>query len=121
MAQSHDMGRQGEILATQYLEETGCEVLETNWHSNHQEVDIIARQGDVLLIVEVKSRSTLYHGEPELFVTRNKQRMLVKAANHYVAWKDLDLEVRFDIITVHFRDDKQHELRHIKNAFYPAW
>lgn len=103
----------------EYLRGLGCEILETNWQSNHQEVDVIARQGELLLVVEVKSRTNLYHGEPELFVTRQKQRMLVKAANHYVAWKDLDMEVRFDIIAVYFGEGK-NTLKHIPNAFYPS-
>jgi len=118
MAEKHEMGKQGEAIAAAYLESLGCHILERNWQSNHQEIDIIAREEQLLLIVEVKSRSSSYHGAPETSVTRNKQRMLIKAANHYVLKNKLHVEVRFDIITV-IPGKEQHTINHIKNAFYP--
>ncbi len=118
MAQSHDIGQAGEALAAEHLKQQGCQILETNWQSNHQEIDIIARKGNILVIVEVKTRSSNFFGEPEVFVTKQKQRMLIKAANHYVAKNELDLEIRFDIISILFKDQK-HRLNHIEDAFYP--
>ncbi len=117
MAESHDRGKQGEGIAASYLVGKGYEILETNWQSNHQEIDIIARKDSLLLIVEVKSRSTNCHGEPEVFVTRQKQRMLIKAANHYIARNQLETEIRFDIISILFRGG-YHRLNHIEDAFY---
>ncbi len=118
MAEKHDIGKRGEKIASGHLTSLGYEILETNWQSNHQEVDIIAKKDDILVIVEVKARSTKFFGEPEAFVTKPKQRMLIKAANHYITQNKLDLEVRFDIISVLFKNDK-HSLKHIKDAFYP--
>lgn len=117
MAESHDKGKEGEDIAASYLRGMGFEILETNWQSNHQEIDIIACKGNLLLIVEVKSRSTNYHGEPEVFVNRQKQRMLIKAANHYVAKKRMEREIRFDIISILFKGDS-HRLNHIEDAYY---
>lgn len=119
MAEKHDIGKKGEKIASEHLTDMGYTILETNWQSNHQEIDIIARKGDTLVISEVKARSTKFFGTPESFVTKAKQRMLIKAANHYIAQHQLDLEVRFDIISILFKND-QHLLNHIEDAFYPT-
>lgn len=118
MAGIHETGKRGEAIAVQHLSGLGYEVLELNWQSNHQEIDIIALKDDILVIAEVKSRSTNYFGEPETFVTRPKQKMLIKAANHYITKNNLNVEVRFDIISVVFNKE-QHKLKHIEDAFYP--
>ncbi len=118
MADKHQIGKKGEAKALEYLVKQGYGILETNWQSNHQEVDIIARKDDMLVIVEVKARSTNYFGEPEAFVTKHKQRMLIKAANHYLVDANLNIEVRFDIISVLFRKE-EFKLKHIEDAFYP--
>jgi putative endonuclease len=118
MATSHQTGKQGEAVAVEHLAGQGYEILEKNWQSNHQEIDIIARKENTLVITEVKSRSSNYFGEPEIFVTKPKQRLLIKAANHYITKNNLDVEVRFDIISVLFNKD-QHKLKHIEDAFYP--
>ncbi len=118
MGTSHHTGKRGEGLAAEHLVSKGFNILETNWQSNHQEIDIIARQGNTLVIAEVKSRSSNYFGDPETFVTKQKQRMLIKAANHYITTNNLDVEVRFDIISVLFNQE-EHKLKHIEDAFYP--
>ncbi|MFP4064927.1 MAG: YraN family protein [Bacteroidales bacterium] len=118
MAESHETGKQGEAIAAAYLAGMGWQILETNWYSNHQEADIIARQGNLLLIVEVKTRSTDYYGSPEEFVSKQKQRRLIKTANHYVSSNGLDLEVRFDIISIVMQLPRPR-LKHIEDAFYP--
>lgn len=118
MAEAHDTGKMGEELARAYFESNGYEVLETNWQSNHQEIDIIASKAGTLVIVEVKTRKTSHFGEPETFVNRQKQKMLIKAANHYVISKGVDQAVRFDIVSVLLQGD-QHRLNHIEDAFYP--
>ncbi len=119
MADIHETGKKGEELAAAFLAEKGYTILETNWQSNHQEIDIIAKYRSMLVIVEVKSRKSVFYGEPELSVTRAKQRMLIKAANHYLFRQKLDLEVRFDIVAVVFRGDEP-VIKHIENAYYPC-
>lgn len=118
MADIHEKGKKGEKIALRYLMNQGYQILETNWQSNHQEIDIICIKERLLVVVEVKARSSSLHGEPQTFVTKQKQKMLIKAANHYVMAHKLDAEVRFDIITILFCADG-HELNHIEDAFYP--
>ncbi len=119
MAELHDTGKKGEALAVAHLQKHGYQVLETNWRKGSLEVDIIAKKEDILVIAEVKTRRTSYFGEPEEFVTRAKQKNLIRAANLYININNLDLETRFDIISVLMNED-QHKLHHIEDAFYPT-
>lgn len=118
MAEHNETGNIGEELAEKYLRGLGYEILERNWYFGKNEVDLIAKDGDFLVIVEVKTRRSNYFGEPEEFVTRAKQRALIKAANGYIMKKNLDLEVRFDIVSVIFTG-MSHTVKQIKDAFYP--
>jgi putative endonuclease len=119
MAEMHETGKKGEALAREYLISNGYTILETNWQSNHQEIDIIAAINNMVVIVEVKSRRSGYFGNPESSVTRQKQKMLIKAANHYLALHRLNNEIRFDIIAIMFCA-ADHQINHIENAFYPV-
>ncbi len=119
MADFHETGKKGEQAATSYLSGKGYRILEQNWRSGPNEIDVIAQKDDLIVIVEVKTRRTNYFGEPEEFVTKTKQKLLVKAANAYVLKNKLDNEVRFDIISVLFKG-KDHTIHHIEDAFYPA-
>jgi|SRR4051812_46813994 putative endonuclease len=118
MAEHNKTGKKGEELAIQYLREQGYEIIECNWRSKHLEIDIIARKENTLSIVEVKSRTGDFFGEPEEGVTKKKERFLADAAHEYVCKKDLDVEVRYDIISIVFHDGK-HQLKFIEDAFYP--
>lgn len=115
----HETGKKGEALAAEYLEELGYEILERNWHFRHTEVDIIARDKQFLVIVEVKTRSGDTYGEPYTAVDRNKQRSLIYAAERYLFSHQLDLEVRFDIISI-ITSPNRTALEHIKEAFHPV-
>jgi putative endonuclease len=119
MAEFHETGKQGEAIALNHLRQNGYTILETNWQSGHKEIDIIAQKNDQLVIIEVKARKTAFFGEPEEFVTKSKQKMLIVAANHYLFKNNLDLEVRFDIISVLFKGDN-YRVNHIEDAFYPT-
>jgi putative endonuclease len=118
MADHNQTGFKGEALAEKYLRNAGYEIMEKNWHFGHNEIDIIARQDDFLVIVEVKTRRTNNFGEPEEFVNRTKQRSLIKAADGYINQKGLDLEVRFDIVSVLY-NGSSYTVKQIENAFYP--
>src|SRR3972149_4059091 len=96
---NRQMGRQGEDLAVEFLTEEGYEILERNWRFKHIEVDIIARDNDQLVIVEVKSRSGNTWGEPSTAVDIRKQRSLIFAAERYIFSRNIDLDVRFDIVS----------------------
>lgn len=82
------------------------------------EIDIIAQIDDILVFVEVKTRLNEAHGDPEDGVTLKKQRFLIKAANYYIQEKDLDIESRFDIITV-LKENNKVIVKHLPDAFYP--
>ena len=83
------------------------------------EIDIIARSADKIIFVEVKSRSGIEYGEPEVAVSLSKQRLLIRAAHAFITQNDIDDEARFDIVGVLFRQGNQPEINHIEDAFYP--
>ena len=118
MADHNDLGKLGEELAVNYLTGKGYKILERNWHNIHKEIDIIAKDGKFLVIVEVKTRQTDEYGEPDIAVTRKKQRMLIAAANAYITRKGLDMETRFDIISIVLKDSEP-VIDHIVDAFLP--
>ena len=119
MIDPHDFGKLGEDLAVEYLINKGYHILERNWRSGHKEIDIIALDGDTLVAVEVKTRKSNTYGEPDLAVGAMKQQMLIWAADAYVRYKDLDVDVRFDIISIVITDTGRH-IEHIEDAFIVA-
>ena len=119
MARHNELGKEGERLAQQLLQQKGYALLETNWRHDHDEIDIIARDKEELVMVEVKTRSTDYFGDPEEAVTPEKARRLIRAAEAYAEINDLDMDIRFDIISVILKNGKA-SLRHIEDAFYGA-
>lgn len=119
MATTRELGEMAENLARQHLVNLGYTILATNWYYGHLELDIVAREADELVIVEVKSRSGLRYEHPSEAVTDNKIKRIVEAADGYIQENDLDLETRFDVITVIFFG-QNHELEHFKDAFYPT-
>lgn len=118
MATHNETGTKGEQIAANYLEKKGYTVLETNWRFKNLEADIIANINKTLVIAEVKTRKSNYFGEPETFVNKQKQKNLIMAANEYVVRNQLDMEVRFDIISI-IINDKEIKINHIEDAFYP--
>ena len=118
MAEHNELGKLGEDLAVQYLTDKGYEILERNWRNIHKEIDIIAKEGDDLVIVEVKARQTDEYGEPDIAVTKRKQRMLIAAANAYILRNNLDMSTRFDIVSIVFKDGEP-VIEHIEDAFLP--
>ena len=117
MADHNDLGKLGEELAVDFLQQNGYEILETNWVFQKAEIDIIAQKVNILAVVEVKTRSSIEFGLPQDFVKPKKIQLLVKAVNEYVIANDLDVEVRFDIIAIH-KDAKDFSIEHIEEAFY---
>ncbi len=112
-------GKQGENLAVEYLLEEGYEILERNWRFKHTEVDIIARDRDQLVIAEVKTRTGNSWGEPYTAVDFRKQRSLIFAAERYIFSHNLDLDVRFDIVSI-IIDHSRTVVEHVKEAFHPV-
>ena len=116
MAQHNDLGLKGEKLAIEYLEKNGYLIVEKNYRYRKAEVDIIARKDTILVVVEVKTRSSNYFGNPQDFVNPKKIKLLVSAIDNYVVKRDLDVEIRFDIIAI-LRNKEIYNIHHIKDAF----
>ena len=119
MAKHLKTGKEGEEASLHYLKKSGYTILEVNWQFRKLEIDIIAMEGPILIAVEVKTRSTDAFGEPEVFVTKSKQKKLIKAINYYVDRTGMDNEIRFDIVSV-LSQNGELKINHIKDAFYPS-
>ena len=119
MAKHNILGKKGEDIAARFLAGKGYNIVERNWRTGRDEIDIIAYDRDTLVIVEVKTRSTDFFGEPEEAVTEKKQKFLVRAAEEYVNQKEIDSEIRFDIISIIIERGKE-TVKHIEDAFYPT-
>lgn len=117
MAEHLELGKEGERLAVDFLIQEGYTIVEINWRYKKAEVDIIASKDDWLVFVEVKTRSSLYFGSPEEFVTKSKIKLMIQAANAYCDEFKCDNEIRFDIIAL-YKDTKKLNIEHIKSAFY---
>ncbi|MBR5467246.1 MAG: YraN family protein [Bacteroidaceae bacterium] len=119
MAYHNDFGLQGEELAVEYLRRKGYLILNRNWRSGHKEIDIVARQGDELVFVEVKARNNNFYARPEDAITRQKMHRLVLAADAYLRCNMIDSSVRFDVITITGTPDKPY-IKHYEHAFRPG-
>lgn len=118
MSKASDLGHKGEDIAVAHLRELGYEILELNWFSNHLEIDIIARDGDELVIVEVKARGSKSYEHPTEAVSKQKIRFLMNAAESYIYETNSFLDTRFDVISIVFYG-QSFEVEHYKGAFYP--
>jgi putative endonuclease len=118
MSKASELGRKGEAIAVAHLQELGYEILALNWISNHLEIDIIARDGNELVIVEVKARGTSSYEHPTEAVSNQKIRFLINAAESYIFENNSLLDTRFDVISIIFYGGG-FEVEHYKGAFYP--
>jgi len=118
MAEHNELGHTGEQIAVEYLANKGYEILKTNWRHKKKEIDIIARDGDYLIIVEVRTRTSELWEHPKETITKAKIRFLVDAAEAYIMKNDIMTETRFDVVTLIPTVDRW-EIEHIKEAFYP--
>jgi putative endonuclease len=111
------LGIHGEQLAVGHLRSLGYTILCANWRFGKIELDIIASNNQVISFIEVKTRENNYLGEPWQSVTVAKQRRIIKAANHYIVENQVDLECRFDIVSI-IHNSKYTNIEHMKDAFY---
>jgi putative endonuclease len=117
MADHNILGAEGEKAAVHYLESKRYAILEKNWRYRKDELDIIAEEAGILVVVEVKTRAAWQLEEAEKSVTRAKQRRIVRAADAYMKQKNLFQEVRFDVMVL-TQIASGFEIRHIPDAFY---
>ena len=117
-----ELGKRGEAAARAYLDHMGFEVVDSNWKCRFGEADVVARDGEDLVFVEVKTRSGVGRGFPEEAVTAEKRRKYEKIAGCYLADHDFDgsFAVRFDVIGILVLGEHRAFLRHHRNAFYAA-
>jgi putative endonuclease len=112
-----DRGRAGEDAACAYLEAQGCRILARNWRCRGGEVDVIARDGDVTVFVEVKDRSDVSRGQGYEAVTWRKRRRIALAARLYAMRHGLsETPLRFDVVSID-RSGGTPRLRHDRDAF----
>ncbi len=113
-------GQWGEALAIEALRKAGMQILTSNWQHHHAEIDIIAKDGDILVFIEVKMRSYSDYGHPSQMVRRRKQKLIVDAAMAYMRSIQYEWEIRFDIISILGEPGSRYQLQHYKGAFFPG-
>lgn len=118
MAEHNILGKEGEEEAVKYLSEQGYTIRHRNWRAGHKELDIVAMQGNELIVVEVKTRCDTLFALPQEAVDERKIRRIVAATDAYLKKFAIDNPVRFDIITVVGKEGN-FVIEHIKEAFYP--
>lgn len=117
-----ELGRRGEDAAAAYLERVGMVVETRNWRCHVGEVDIVARDGETVVLVEVKTRRSERAGSAEEAVSRTKQKRIARLAEAYVASTGGSTEsaIRFDVIAIRVLDEHRALLRHYRAAFEVA-
>ncbi|MBQ8564627.1 MAG: YraN family protein [Bacteroidaceae bacterium] len=118
MAQHNLLGKSGEELASEFLISRGYIVRDVNWTSSKYELDIVAYKDNILVVVEVKTRGSSDFAYPEEAVTEKKIRNIVRATEAYIMTHDLNMDVRFDIISI-IGKEPPFEIEHIEDAFLP--
>jgi putative endonuclease len=119
MAEFHDLGKKGEEIAAGHLKSSGYRILKRNWKYGRHEVDIIAESRDLIVFVEVKTRTDELLLPVGDIVNRDKQRSIVLCDEKYIQWNNVSKESRFDIIVV-IVSEEGNKIDHIEDAFYPT-
>jgi putative endonuclease len=117
MSSSHELGKQGEQQAIDFLREKGYSVLDVNWRYQHKEIDIVAEYHNELHIVEVKTRTSATWQAIDEIVGTTKQKNMIEAADAYIQQNNMDKNVVFDIVYIFQIGDKKH-IELIQDAFY---
>ena len=112
-----EVGQRGEDLAVDYIQNSGYTVLERNYRCKLGEVDIIARDNDTLVFIEVRTRSSIDFGLPQESINRRKRHQISKVALEYLTRKKLkNIPARFDVIAISLKGEKE-KVEHFKDAF----
>jgi len=110
-------GQKAEAMAARFLKRRGYKIIARNHRTRSGEIDIIAREGETLVFVEVKARTSLRYGSAKAAVTPHKQRQVARVALGYLKMTDQShVKARFDVVTVTRRDGR-HTIDLIRNAF----
>ena len=117
MNSKQDLGQKGEALAEEYLKIRGYETLQRNYRYRHAEIDLITKKDDLLVFVEVKTRTSTIFGMPETFVEDHQAEKITEAAVEFMEETGWEGQIRFDIIAIIWNGQKP-EIEHIEDAFY---
>ncbi|QWX83929.1 YraN family protein [Cellulophaga sp. HaHaR_3_176] len=117
MADHNEFGKIGEQLAVDFLIKKGFKIKHRNYRYLKAEIDVIAQVSNQLVVVEVKARASGFIGDLKDMIPKKKRDLLVLAANNYVIEKNIDLEIRFDVITI-VKENGTYTIDHIEDAFY---
>jgi putative endonuclease len=113
-----ETGKKGEKIAQSFLRKKGYKIVTTNYRCALGEIDIIAKDKQCLVFIEVKTRSNESFGSPKLAITYKKQNQLIKVALSYLKQKRLyQPECRFDVLVITFRQEGENNIELIQNAF----
>ena len=118
MSKHNKIGIKGEQIAAEYLLNKGYIIIERNWRAGKKEIDIIALKNDVLVILEIKTRSSTNILFPEESVNRKKQGNLKAAGAEYMNSHREYINLRYDIISIVLDGDSVKEIIHFEEAFY---
>ena len=118
MAKHNILGKEGEEMAAGYLEQEGYTILDRNWRCGHKELDLVVTRDDTIVFVEVKTRTGTEWGDPEDAVTDRKIRRIVNSADAYIRLNRIDMDARFDIISI-VLEGGEFKVEHIEQAFLP--
>lgn len=117
MAAHNELGKWGEDLAVAFLQGQGYTIIERDWKSGRRDIDIIAKdETGTIVFVEVKTRRNRLFGEPEEAIDYRKMQSLQQAINHYIKFRRLNGNVRFDIISIVGTIGTEPEINHIKDV-----
>lgn len=112
------LGARGEALAVVHLVAAGMEVVDRNWRNRHGELDIVARDGDVLVFVEVKTRSGIGYGTPAESVTYTKQTRIRRLALEWLDERGSPwVRLRFDVVAIVMTRDGDPVVSHLRGVF----
>ncbi|MBC6992669.1 YraN family protein [Neolewinella lacunae] len=110
----------GEAIAREHLEALGYTIEVAGYRYRRVELDLVARLGECLVFVEVKTRRGLDYGHPSAAVSPAKEKNICRAAAAYLEEVNHTWEIRFDIIAILLHPDGSHALEHIEDAFFPG-
>lgn len=112
----HELGKKGEYYATEYLRKQGYKIIERNFECRQGEIDIIAKEKEEYVFIEVKTRQSIKYGKPCEAVTEQKKKHIWKATNYYLYSHKLENKyIRFDVIEIYKKQNKFY-IHHIKQA-----
>lgn len=112
----HQRGQRGEIIAVEFLERKGFAIVARNYRHRRSEIDLIVRQKNTLVFVEVKLRKNTAFGHPEAFVNEPQAQRITEAAEHYLHETNWEGNIRFDIIAITLQP--KLSIEHFEDAFY---